>query len=336
MTAHIKWWVIGTLVPIMVLACLTIGRTNLGVSTVLAALGSILGLGAAADPFLTSVVLNARLPRTLMAMVAGAGLSASGSALQGCFRNPLVGPQTIGVLSGAGFGGSLAIFFALDLLPTIAGAFGFGLVATLFVVWLGRFSGHSSILMLVLAGIVIGAFFAAGTSLLQYIADPERELPQLVFWLMGSFSTANMGTLGWMVGPVLLGMGVLWAFGLRINVLSCGEDEARALGVRVERDRTLILGVVAAICASIVSVAGIVGWVGLVVPHMARSLVGPDHRKLIPASACLGAAFLTAVDTMSRSLTPAEIPIGAITAFIGAPVFVAILYKYYASGWHED
>lgn len=322
--------------PFTVIVCLGFGRADLGFGSVLTALGSYIGVGTAPDPFVSSVVIYARLPRTLMAMVAGAGLSVSGSALQGCFRNPLVGPQTVGVLAGGGFGGSLAIFFAFGSFGTMTIAFIFGLIATLFVVWLGRTAGQSSVLMLVLAGIVVSSFFAAGTSLIQYVSDPERELPQLVFWLMGSFSTANMTTLGWVVGPVILGMAVLWAYGLRINVLSCGDEEARALGIRVGRDRTIILCVVAAVCASIVSVAGIVGWVGMIVPHIARAIVGPDHRRLIPVSALFGAAFLTVVDTLSRSLTPAEIPIGAITAFIGAPVFLVILYKYYARGWRDD
>jgi iron complex transport system permease protein len=171
---------------------------------------------------------------------------------------------------------------------------------------------------------------------LQYLADPEGQLPALVFCLMGIFATADMPKLGLAVGPVVLGVLVLVALAFRLNILASGEDEARALGVPVARDRMIVLCAVAVICAAVVAVAGLIAWVGLVMPHLARMLFGPDHRRLLPASALLGAAFLTVVDTLCRSATAAEIPVGAVTALVGAPVFIYLLKRTHARGWRPD
>jgi iron complex transport system permease protein len=188
--------------------------------------------------------------------------------------------------------------------------------------------------MLVLAGIVISTLFSALTTLLQYLADPERQLPALVFWLMGSFAAVTMSKLALALGPIVLGVLVLTALSFRLNVLASGEDEARTLGVSVARDRTIVLCAVAVICAAVVATAGLIAWVGLVIPHLARMLFGPDHRRLLPASALLGSAFLTIVDTLCRSATAAEIPVGAVTALVGAPVFIGLLKRTHARGWH--
>jgi iron complex transport system permease protein len=333
---RLVWPGLGALVLATVVAALGVGRIGLGPFEVIAALKSAAGFGAAVDPLHEAVVLHARLPRTLTALAAGAGLAVSGAVLQGLFRNPLVGPQSIGVLSGAGLGGALMLFIGAGSLAVTAAAFGFGLAATLAVVWLARASGSESVLILVLSGIVVGALGTALTTMLRYFADPERQLPQLVFWLMGSFSAADFGDFLWLMGAVVPGGLVLFGYALRLDVLASGEDEARALGLSVARDRLIVLALVAGICAAVVSVAGIVGWVGLVVPHMARMLVGPGHRRLLPASACIGGAFLVAVDTVCRSATAAELPIGAVTALIGAPVFIGILWKSAARGWRDD
>lgn len=316
--------------------CLGLGRVALPPGRVLAVLVSGVGLGGPVTPLEQSIVLRVRLPRTLLAALAGAGLAVAGAALQGCLRNPLVGPQNIGVLSGAGFGGSIGLFLAWGPLGLTSAAFIGGLAAMLLVLWLGRSVGQTTVLMLVLAGIVVSTLFAALTTLLQYLADPERQLPALVFWLMGSFATANLAKLTLALGPVLLGMLVLMALGFRLNILASGEDEARALGVPVGRDRTIVLCTVAAICAAVVAVAGLIAWVGLVIPHLARMLCGPDHRRLLPVAALCGAMFLTVVDTLCRSATAAEIPIGAVTALVGAPVFIAVLKRTHARGWRPD
>jgi len=317
-----------------IVLCLGIGRVALGPGRVLAVLGSGLGLAESVDLFERTIVLNARLPRTLLAAISGAGLAVAGAALQGCLQNPLVGPQNVGVLSGAGFGGSVGLFLAWGPFGTAAAAFVGGLAAMLLVLWLGRSVGQTTVLMLILAGIVVSTLFAALTTLLQYLADPERQLPALVFWLMGSFAAATLSKLALALGPIVLGGLVLMALAFRLNVLASGEDEARTLGVPVGRDRTLVLCAVALICAAVVASAGLIAWVGLVIPHLARMLFGPDHRRLLLASALLGGAFLTVVDTLCRSATAAEIPVGAVTALIGAPVFIYLLKRTQAHGWH--
>lgn len=327
---------LGGLLLVMFAACLSLGRVTLTPQRVFMVLLSCTGLPIPSDPLARSIVLNVRLPRLLLAALSGAGLAVAGAALQGCLRNPLVGPQNIGVLSGAGLGGSLGLLLGWHPLGTASAAFVSGLGAMLLVLWLGRSVGQITVLMLVLAGIVVSALCAALTTLLQYLADPERQLPTLVFWLMGSFATANLAKLAFTLGPVLVGMGLLLALALRLNVLASGEDEARALGIPVTRDRTLVLCAVAAICAAIVAVAGLIAWVGLVVPHVARMLFGPDHRQMLPAAALLGALFLLAVDTLCRSATAAEIPLGAITALVGAPVFIYLLQRTHAHGWRHD
>jgi iron complex transport system permease protein len=319
-----------------IVMCLGIGRVALEPGRVLAVLFSSMGFVGPVDLFERSIVLNARLPRTLLAALSGAGLAVAGAALQGCLRNPLVGPQNVGVLSGAGFGGSVGLFLAWGPFGTAGAAFVGGLTAMLLVIWLGRSVGQSTVLMLVLAGIVVSTLFAALTTLLQYLADPERQLPALVFWLMGSFAAATIPKLALALGPVVLGILVLLALSFHLNVLASGEDEARTLGIPVARDRTIVLCAVAVICAAVVATAGLIAWVGLVIPHLARMLFGPDHRRLLPASALLGAAFLTMVDTLCRSATAAEIPIGAITALVGAPVFIYLLKRTHARGWRPD
>lgn len=326
--------VVLTLVTMVV--CLGIGRVTLAPGRVLAVLLAGVGIGAPVEALERSIVLSVRLPRTLLAALSGAGLAVAGAALQGCLRNPLVGPQNVGVLSGAGFGGTMGLFLAWSPFGVAAAAFVGGFAAMLLVLWLGRSTGQMTVLMLVLAGIVVSTLGVALTTLVQYLADPERQLPALVFWLMGSFATATMSKVALALGPVVLGMLVLTALAFRLNVLASGEDEARALGVPVTRDRTLVLCAVATICAAVVAAAGLIAWVGLVMPHCARMLVGPDHRRLLPAAALLGAAFLTVVDTLCRSATAAEIPIGAITALVGAPVFIALLKRTHARGWRPD
>lgn len=279
------------------------------------------------------VVELIRLPRVLSAMIAGAALGLTGAALQGVFRNPLVGPQIIGVTSGAAFGGALAIFLFGTALALIGLAFFFGLLAVAIVYTLARVEGKAPALTLVLAGVVVSAAFTSLTSLLTYLADPNDTLTAIVYWLMGSFATASYSKLTILATTAMAASALLWRLRFRINVLSLGDEEAMAMGVSVERSRWLILGAVALAVAGIVSVAGVVGWVGLVVPHIARMAVGPDHRVLLPASALLGAVYLLLIDTVARTATAAEIPLGILTALIGAPVFAIMLRRLHLRGW---
>ncbi|WP_370673566.1 FecCD family ABC transporter permease [Pleomorphomonas sp. PLEO] len=274
-----------------------------------------------------NVVFTIRLPRILLALMSGASLSLAGATLQGVFRNPLIGPQVIGVSSGAAFGGTLAILLGATHVGLLGSAFACGVAAIVLVYALNDVIARRNILALVLAGVVINGFFTALVSLVQYVADSEDTLPTIVFWLMGSFATASWDKLNLVAVPMLAGCGLLLALRWRINILSLGDEEARALGIKVERLRWFVLVLVAVVVAAQVAVSGIIGWIGLVVPHMARILVGPDHRSLMPASLLIGALFLLIIDTVARTLTATEIPLGILTALIGAPVFALLLRK---------
>lgn len=286
----------------------------------------------AATPTEANVVLVIRLPRILMALLSGAGLALAGAALQGVFRNPLVGPQVIGVSSGAAFGGVLAILLGWSHLGLLGSAFALGLVALVLVYALNNLVARSNILALILAGVVVSGFFSALVSLVQYAADAEDTLPTMVFWLLGSFATANWNKCALIALPVLVGSALLLGLRWRINLLSLGDSDARALGVPVAALRWLILMLVACIVAAQVAVSGIIGWVGLVVPHMARMLTGPDHRKMMPAALVIGATYLLLIDTVARTATTSEIPLGILTALIGTPVFAIILRQTARSG----
>lgn len=279
------------------------------------------------------VLWQVRLPRILMSVLVGGSLALCGAALQGAFRNPLVGPQVLGISSGAALGGCLAILFYTSLPLVMGGAFAGGLLAIAMVYFMGRSQGCTTMLMLVLAGVVCSAFFAALISLVTYFADANDTLPAIVFWLMGSFATASYFKLGVIALPVLGGSLLLFALRFRINVLSLGDEQASAQGIAVEPLRWALLACVTLVVSASVAVSGTVGWVGLVVPHFARMLVGPDHRVLLPASALVGAIYMVLVDTLARSLTSAEIPLGVMTALIGAPVFAWLLKRTHARGW---
>ncbi len=287
--------------------------------------------GVPAETMEERIVLLVRLPRALLAAAAGAGLAVAGVALQGVFRNPLVAPQILGISPGAAFGGALAILFGIAGAAMVGMSFAFGIVALLAVGLLARIGGRTEIIAVILAGIVVGALFGALVSLLQFVADPNGSLPAIVYWLMGSFATATWQRL-WLALPGLAaGTLLLLLLRFRLNLLSLDEAEARSLGVRPDQERWLVFVLVAAIVGSQVAVSGIIGWIGLGIPHVARFLVGHDHRALLPASALLGAAFLVSVDTLARTATAAEIPLGVLTAIVGAPVFAVLLRRYCGS-----
>ncbi|MFE5239605.1 MULTISPECIES: FecCD family ABC transporter permease [unclassified Streptomyces] len=274
-----------------------------------------------------TVVLDVRLPRVLLSLLVGGGLALGGAALQGVFRNPLVSPDVIGVSSGASFGGVLALLLGVGSAGVVGGAFGFGLVALGAVLLIGRLNSGNPILMIVLGGTVTGAFFTALVSFAKYVADPESELPSIVFWLLGSLATASYAKVVTAAVPVLVGAAVVLALRWRLNVLSLGDEDAVALGVPPRTTRLLLLTAVALMTAGSVAVAGLVGWVGLVVPHLARLWTGSDHRVQLPAAFLIGGAYLTLIDTLSRTITAAEMPLGILTAVIGAPFFIGLLAR---------
>lgn len=292
-------------------------------------LSAIMNPDVAATQMDERIVLLVRLPRVLLAALAGAALAVGGASLQGVFRNPLVSPQVLGISQGAAFGGALAILLGYSGVVLLGMAFFLGLSALVLVGLLARINGRTEVITVILAGMVIGALFAALVSIVQFVADPNTSLPAIVYWLMGSFSTATWSRL-WLAVPGLsIGLIAMFAMRYRLNLLALEEQEARSLGVKPDRERWIVFIAISLMTGTTVAVAGIVGWIGLVVPHAARILVGEDHRLLIPAAALLGATYLTLIDTMARTLTAAEIPLGVLTALVGAPVFGYLLRRHF-------
>ncbi|MGB4579026.1 MAG: iron ABC transporter permease [Methanoculleus sp.] len=272
-----------------------------------------------------TVIFRIRLPRVVAAMLVGGGLSLAGASFQGLFRNPLVSPDILGVSAGAGLGAAFGILISGDPGVIQISAFAFGIVAVAITYGIGRVYRNSSTLVLVLAGIIVGSLFSALLSLAKYVADPYDTLPAIVFWLMGSLSAVSGADIIAVAPPIILGGLCLFLVRWRINLLSVGEEEAQALGLDTKRMTMVLIIASTVVTASAVCISGIVGWVGLVVPHIGRMLVGPDFRKLIPVSAILGASFLLIVDDIARTLIAAEIPLGILTALVGAPFFAYLL-----------
>lgn len=256
----------------------------------------------------------------------GAGLSVSGAIFQGLFKNPLASPYTLGVSNGAGFGAALAILLSGGAVLVQVFAVGFGLLSLGIVFVLAARSRRSAV-TLVLAGMLVGALFSSLVSLLKFIADPYEKLPQIVFWLMGSFSSVDYPELRRILPFFILSLAVLHLFRWRLNILSLGDREAQSMGVNVRANRAVVIAVGSVLTALSVSVAGVVGWVGIVVPHLARILVGPDFRVLLPVSVSLGVSYLILIDGICRTLTASEIPLGVVTGIVGAPLFIYFIYK---------
>lgn len=288
--------------------------------------------GGAQDSMAVSVVWNLRLPRTLLNALVGAGLAVAGASYQGIFKNPLVSPDVLGVSSGAAFGAALGILLSgVNQLATVLALF-FGILSVFMTYTLSKLRGESSTLSLVLSGMIISAVFSALISLIKYVADPYDKLPAITYWLMGSFANSSYSNLKLVGVPILVGTVLLLLLRWRINILSLGDEEAYSLGINPVRTRLVIIAMATFITAACVTVTGVIGWVGLVIPHICRMLVGEDHKNLLPASCIIGAIFMIIVDMIARSATAAEIPIGILTALVGAPFF-AILFKTSKGDW---
>jgi iron complex transport system permease protein len=279
------------------------------------------------DPTLDSVIWDIRVWRALLAMMIGAGLSISGASFQGMFQNPLVSPDILGVSAAAGFGACVAILLSGSEGTIQASAFLFGLIGVAATYLLGRVYRTAPVLMLVLSGIICGSVFSAFISITKIVADPLSRLPAITFWLMGSLSSVSSSDVLTTGPPIIAGSAGLVLLSWRINLLSMGDEEARSLGARTELLKAAIIVCCTIITASAVCVAGIVGWVGLVIPHIGRMVVGPNHRALLPASMAIGAAYLLLIDNLARTAAPIEIPLGILTAIIGAPFFGYLLRK---------
>jgi iron complex transport system permease protein len=304
-----------------------VGRFSVTPGEVWRALWSALTGGESGLPAnVEAVVLQVRGTRVVAALAVGAALAAAGASLQNLFRNPLVSPDILGVTAGCALGAGVAILLALPMAGIQAAAFAGGLAAVLLVMAIGNWiGGRDPILTLILTGVVVGSLFAAGVALVKYVADPFDELPAITFWLLGSFASALPRDLPATLAPMAAGAGVLALLRWRMDVLAMPEDEARSLGVDVPKMRLVVIAAATLVTASAVSLAGTIGWVGLVIPHAARLLVGAAFARVLPMSLLLGAAFMLVVDTACRVAFVNEIPPGVATAFVGTPVFIALL-----------
>lgn len=275
-----------------------------------------------------TLFFNVRLPRIMLALMVGCCLAAAGAAYQGTFQNPLVSPDILGASQGAAFGAALAILAGLGAFAVSVSAFAFSIVTVLLVLLISGRAKGNRVLVTVLAGVMVSSLFSAGVSFTKLIADPTDQLPAITYWLMGSLTGAKLDTNLLMTAvPMTIGLAILLALRWRINILTMGDDEASTMGVDARKIRILVLMAATLVTAASVSVTGMIGWIGLIIPHLSRMVVGADYRKLLPCSMLMGASFLLIVDNISRITTTAEIPVGILTAFVGAPFFLYLITR---------
>lgn len=308
----------------------TLGRYPVALKELLAILGNkIFGLFKNSEKFWTdqmeAAVWNVRLPRVILSVLVGACLSAAGASYQGVFQNPMASPDILGASAGAGFGAALAIFLDFKHVNITLCAFAMSLLTVALVFRISRYVKGGKVLGLVLAGIMVSSLFNAGTSFLKLVADPNNKLPQITYWLMGSLAGAKWSDIRFVMLPMLAGLIPLLLLRWRLNVITMGDEEAKAMGVDAGRIRIAVIISATLVTASAVSVSGVIGWVGLVIPHMMRRIVGSSYRWLMPVSMLGGGIFLLMVDNISRNVTTAGIPIGILTAFVGAPFFLLLI-----------
>ena len=278
-------------------------------------------------PEMETVVINIRLPRIVMAVLVGCSLSAAGAAFQGVFQNPMASPDILGASSGAAFGAALAILLGASTRLITLFAFCGSLLTVLLVFAVAQRAPGRRTVNLILGGIMVGSLFNAGTSYLKLVADPSNQLPQITYWLMGSLSGTKLQDIPLAALPMCIGLVPLVLLRWQLNVLSLGENEARSLGVRTDLVRAALIVCATLVTAAAVSFSGMIGWVGLVIPHLCRKLIGSDHRGLMPCTFMVGGTFLLLVDNVSRNLLAVEIPIGILTAVIGAPFFLYLITR---------
>ncbi|QGY40512.1 iron chelate uptake ABC transporter family permease subunit [Pseudodesulfovibrio cashew] len=291
------------------------------------------GVDAARQQLLSGVLFEIRAPRLIAAALIGAALSVSGAAYQAMFVNPLVSPGILGVLPGASFGAALGLLVADSTLGVQVMSFTGGVLAVGLALLLARFYDGDKVMMLILGGIISGSLFTSLLSIVKYTADPTDQLPAIVYWLMGGLSLADMNTVAATAPPVLIGIACILLMSRHLNILSLGDEEAKSLGVNVRLIRLCLIFLATVVSALTVAVGGLIGWVGLVIPHIGRMLVGPNNAILLPASALIGAIYLVVVDDVARMLLDVEIPLGIITSLVGIPFFSLVL-KNTRKGWN--
>lgn len=321
-----RFAVLGAVFLAVLLESLLVGRYALSPGQLVQMLWTRITGGAADWPISDDkVVFAVRLPRVAAAALVGAALAVSGAAYQGMFRNPMVSPDILGASTGAGFGAAVAILLGAGYFGISAAAFCCGLLAVAAAWLVSRLSKADQAVSLILAGMMISSLFSAGTSFVKLVADTQQQLPAITYWLMGSLSSIKDKDVVFLAIPVALGMIPLFFLRWRMNLLTVGEEEAQSMGVNTRRLRGAVIVCATLLTSASVAVSGMIGWVGLVIPHFCRMLFGYDYRRLIPAGALFGAAFLLAVDDIARLVTTGELPLGILTAFVGAPLFLYLI-----------
>lgn len=325
LAARRSLWAMGLGLAVLCVLSLMVGKYPVAALDVWRALlGPVTGDHPA--PIVSTVIWNVRLPRVVAGLCVGAVLAAAGATYQGLFRNPLVSPDILGVTSGASLGAVLGIFLSLPIILIQGFAFVGGLLAVAAVYAIGMaIRNRDPVLVLVLAGIAIGALVSAGVSLIKILADPYDQLPAITYWLLGSLTAITGGEVVSILPALAIGLVPLVLLRWRVNVMTLGDEEARTLGINTRLLRLVLVGSATLVTAASVSITGVIGWIGLVIPHIARMLVGPDFRVLLPASLMLGGAYLLVVDMLARTIALIEIPLGILTAVLGAPFFLWLL-----------
>ncbi len=320
-------WVAPLALIAVVVLSFGVGKYPIAAGDVIAAvIGRLTGQPSTVDPTIETVLWQVRLPRVLAGLAVGAALAAAGATYQGLFRNPLVSPDILGVSAGASLGAVLGIFLSLPVLMIQLLAFIGGLAAVALVYAVGAaIRTRDPILVLVLAGVAVGALLGACLSLLKVLADPYNQLPAITYWLLGSLAAVTRGDLVSILPALAIGFVPLVLLRWRMNLMTLGDEEARALGIDTTRLRALLIAGATLITAASVSITGVIGWIGLLIPHIARMLVGPDFGRLLLASVMLGAGYLVGIDALARSIAAMETPLGILTAALGAPFFLYLL-----------
>jgi len=286
-------------------------------------------------PEMEIVVWKIRLPRILAAMLVGAALSAAGAAYQGLFKNPMVSPGILGVSAGASFGATVAILLSFNIIGIQMSAFVGGMLAVsiTYLIGITLSKNGDATLIMILAGIIVGTLFTSFVSLVKYVADPYTKLPTITYWLMGSLASVNLSDVMIAGIPIMIGLTILTLIRWNLNVMSFGDEEAKTLGINTETIRLVVIFCATLISSSAVAISGMIGLVGLIVPHLARLMVGPNYNVLLPVSIGVGSLFLLLVDDLARTLYAVEIPLGILTSIIGAPVFLFLLISSRSKQW---
>lgn len=319
---------LGAALVIIMIGSVTLGRYPIGFREMCGILGSkVVDVTPFWKPVQESLLLNHRLPRILLACLVGCCLSAAGAAYQGVFQNPMAAPDILGASNGAAFGAALAILLGFGGGMITLFAFAASLATVGAVIYVGGKARGKRVLGLILSGIMIGSLVSSGTSFIKLVADPEDTLPAITYWLMGSLNGASPRDVVFALFPMALGLVPLHLLRWRLNILTLGDEEAQTMGVNAKRLRAGVIFAATLVTAASVAVSGVIGWVGLVIPHLTRRMVGNNYKHLMPASMLFGAIFLLMVDNLSRNLLATEIPLGILTSLIGAPFFIYLITR---------